>query len=110
MSGRDRKLSRNEAAFRAFNEGVREVEERLGDPVGEFVCECSDDSCEERVRMPLDQYQQVRTSAIRFVIRKGHEVASLESVVHESADYAVVEKREGEAASIARGDDPLPGS
>lgn len=42
MSDRTAKLTANEAAFRAFNEGVREVEERTGDAsAAEFVCECS---------------------------------------------------------------------
>lgn len=107
MTSRERKLSENEAAFRAFNEGVREVEERVGDtPVGEFVCECSDAVCEERIRLPLDEYEQVRADPIRFVIREGHEVAPLETVVRETADYAVIEKREGEAAAVARDDAP----
>ncbi|HEU5476280.1 MAG TPA: hypothetical protein VFU64_00430 [Gaiellaceae bacterium] len=103
MTSRDRKLSRNETAFRAFNEGVRDVEERIGDSsVAEFVCECSDAGCEERIRLPLAEYEQVRADPIRFVIKKGHEVAALEHVVRETAEYAVVEKHEGEAAAVAR--------
>lgn len=106
MTSRDRKLSRNETAFRAFNQGVREVEERVGDSsVVEFVCECSDASCEERIRLPLEEYERVRADPIRFVIKNGHEVISLERVVRETAGYAVIEKREGDAAAVARGDE-----
>lgn len=106
MSARERKLSENEAVFRAFNDGVREVEERMVESsVAEFVCECSSPSCEERIRLPLDAYGHVRADPIRFVIKKGHEVASLERVVHETADDAIVEKRKGQAAAVAQDND-----
>jgi hypothetical protein len=96
VSARARKLSANEAAFRAFNEGVHEVERRVGDSDdGEFACECSDPRCEERIRMPLDEYAHVRAETTRFVIKNGHEMTTLERVVHRTDDYAIVEKREG---------------
>ena len=106
MAERERKLSENEAVFRAFNEGVRDVEERLKEsPRIEVVCECSDTSCEERIEMRLEEYAEVRDSPIRFVVRRGHEVSPLERVVHEEETYSDVEKRSGEAADAAREDD-----
>jgi len=93
--------------FRAFNEGVRQVEEHVGDsPTAEFVCECSDAGCEERIRLLIADYADVRADPTRFVVKKGHEVAALERIVRETADYAVVEKLEGDAAEIARGTPP----
>lgn len=103
MSGRERKLGENEAAFRAFNEGIRVVEERIDDsPETEFVCECSDPACEARIRIPLTDYTAVRASPIRFLVKPGHEIASLERVLRQTDDYAVIEKREGEAAEAAQ--------
>jgi hypothetical protein len=58
--------------------------------------------------MSLEAYERVRTDAIRFVIKRGNEVASLERVVQETADYAAVEKLEGEPASIGCGDEASP--
>ena len=102
MSDRTAKLTANEAAFRAFNEGVREVEERTGDAsAAEFVCECSDAACEERIRIPLDEYEQVRTNPLRFMIKDGHEIAALEQVIRRTDAYTVVEKHDGEAAETA---------
>jgi hypothetical protein len=103
MSGRRRKLSENEVAFRAFNEGIREVEQRVGGPPdADFVCECSDPACDARIRLPLAEYEQVRAVPIRFVVKLGHEVSALERVIRRTDDYAIIEKREGEAAETAR--------
>lgn len=98
MSDRTAKLIANEATFRAFNEGIREVEQRTSDAsAAEFVCECSGASCEARIRVPLDEYEQVRTDPLRFMIKDGHEVAALERVVRRAGAYTVVEKHEGDA-------------
>jgi hypothetical protein len=60
MSEPASRLAENETAFRTFNEGVGEVEHRVPSGSGEpeFVCECSNPDCTERVRMPLNGYKR----------------------------------------------------
>jgi hypothetical protein len=103
MRARERKLNANEAVFRGFNEGVLDVEQRVAESdEAEFVCECSDPGCEERLRVPLSEYTEVRVDPIHFLAKKGHEVAALERVVRETDDYLLVEKRKGEDTKAAR--------
>jgi hypothetical protein len=63
---------------------------------------CSDARCEERIRLPLDEYTQLRADPIRFVVKSGHEIAALERLTRQTDEYSIVEKREGESAEIAR--------
>jgi hypothetical protein len=52
----DERAARNEALFREVDEHVQQLEERLGSDseVAEFVCECSDDACVEKLPVPID--------------------------------------------------------
>lgn len=58
----------------------------------DFLCECSDLTCDERVPLTLEQYEKHHDQATHFVIVKGHEEPKVEKV-HKHADgIAVVEK------------------
>jgi hypothetical protein len=93
------RIAENEHTFRVLNEGVREVEERVGaDPsAARFFCECARTDCSEVVVMSLDEYQSVRADSSCFLIRKGHEVGDVEDVVREEQHYAVVKKQRRQA-------------
>jgi len=96
------RLARNEALFREVNERIREVSDNFGEDqeTYDFVCECSDAACTQRVVLTRAQYEDVRSDPTRFVVVKGHVLPEIEAVVDQAEDHVVVEK-EGAAADIA---------
>jgi len=48
--------------------------------------------CGQRVRVPLDVYERVRSQDDRFVVRPGHETPELERAVEWTSEYVVVDK------------------
>jgi len=95
-------IARNEAFFRAVNEGIAEASERFDSSEAEFLCECGDARCTHRIEVTLEEYQNVREHPARFLVRRGHNLPEVEEVVHRSRRYAIVEKVDKVAASIAR--------
>jgi hypothetical protein len=104
---REERLAQNEAFFRSVNERIRDVAERHGsDPHEyEFLCECSDPTCVERVMLSLAEYEAVRADGARFVLADGHADATIENVVVTAPDHVVVEKV-GVAGEVAQALDP----
>jgi hypothetical protein len=108
-SDRARRIAENEALFRDLNEEVGVVahafstggEQRTFD----FLCECGDASCAERVAVTLAAYEELRSSPVRFMVVPGHEAPEVERVVETRGAYAVIEKI-GKTAEIARERDP----
>ena len=99
-------LARNEAVFRAVNERIRELGARFGSEGFEFICECADETCTERVRLTLEQYDHIRALARRFVVVSGHEATPLvERVIFRSPQFSIVHKI-GLAADVAAEHDP----
>jgi hypothetical protein len=98
----ERRLALNEALFREVNERIRAISDTFGqkDETYDFLCECSDPMCAERVVMTSAEYEYVRADPTRFVVAKGHVLPEVESVVDRAKDHVVVEE-EGEAAYIA---------
>ena len=106
MEPHEHRVALNETAFRAVNERIGEVTSKIYlDPEGEFICECGDGDCTERVTLRLDEYEAVRAAPNRFFVKCGHDDPRAERVVAASADYSVVEKF-GEAGAIAVERDP----
>jgi hypothetical protein len=101
-SGQKKRLALNEALFRDVNDRIREISDTFErkDETYDFVCECSDPACTQRVVLTLAEYERVRSDPTRFVVAKGHALPEVESVVARARDHVVVEK-EGEAADIA---------
>ena len=96
------RLAQNEAVFRDVNENIKTVVSDLPGRAGsyEFVCECADATCTTRITLTLSEYEQIRSSPVRFVVAPGHDVAAVEVVVAEHDGHAVVEKQ-GVAGAIA---------
>jgi hypothetical protein len=109
MDGRTRRIAENEALFRDLNEEVGAVahsfSQRGESRTFDFLCECGDSSCAQRVPVTLTKYEELRGSPLRFVVVPGHEIPDVEHVVEETAHYSVIEKF-GEAAEIVRDRDP----
>lgn len=95
-------LARNEAFFRTVNEGIAEASERFESEEAEFLCECGDPACTDRVEVPLDEYENVREHPTRFLVRRGHVAPEVEQVVTRRRRYAIVEKVDAVAARIVR--------
>jgi hypothetical protein len=89
--------ARNEALFREVNERIAQLGEnaQAWSPDGtiEFLCECGEEGgCGQRVRVPAEAYERVRSQDDRFVVRPGHETPELEHAVEWTDDYVVVDK------------------
>ena len=103
----EERLARNESFFRSVNERIREIvgEQGADGHVYEFICECADTACLERVRLTIAEYEAIRASGTRFLLAEGHDIGAIETVVAETSAGIVVEKV-GVAAEIADALDP----
>jgi hypothetical protein len=109
LDGRLAKQARNEALFREVNERIASLGEsaQAWSPDGtiEFLCECGEeDGCGQRVRVPLDVYERIRSQDDRFFVRPGHETPEIERAVEWTDDYVVVDKIPAAEPYVA--DDP----
>jgi hypothetical protein len=95
--------------FRDVNERVREINEKfsLFVPLGDWVCECADQGCSERVALKPEEYEKVRSDSRRFVVAPSdeHLFAEIENLVEGNERYWVVEKY-GIAGDLAAEVDP----
>jgi len=100
------KAAVDQSLFREVNERVEEINSGLGRvaPLSDFVCECADPECVQRLSLTVAEYEGVRENGRRFVVVPGH-VASDERVVQENERFAIVEKTAG-AADVAEKLDP----
>jgi hypothetical protein len=99
-------IARNEAFFRSVNEGIAEASERFESEEAEFLCECGDPRCTDRLEVPLEEYEAVRENATRFLVRRSHVIPEVEQVVRRRRRYTVVQKVDRVAAGIVRRLDP----
>lgn len=81
MSERELRIAHTEALFRDVNERIAESARRFSSDDAEFVCECSDPGCAERVHATMDLYEQVRSDGTHFLLVPGHEDTEVERVV-----------------------------
>jgi hypothetical protein len=90
---RQRRIEENEKLFREVNERVAEMHKGFQTgPDPEWVCECGDESCFDKVAVSLADYQEIRARNDWFFIRPGHEKLDVERVVQQRDGYYVVEK------------------
>jgi hypothetical protein len=97
----------NEALFREVNERIEDVTTTLvpdNEPM-QFLCECDDADCVEKVSATPAEYEAIRAVATHFVVLPGHEDPAVEHVVQQTERFLVVEK-EGRAAHEAEESDP----
>jgi hypothetical protein len=104
------RAARNEALFRRVNERLEEVNEgfQLVTDDAEFVCECANMECAERIHLPLAKYEAVRRYATHFLVKPDHVLPEEERVVERHPQFIVVEKF-GHAGERARDLDPRSG-
>jgi hypothetical protein len=105
MSERGDRLARNEAMFRSVNERVEEVVQSGPGEEIDFLCECGNAECTEKVTLTRGEYEQIRSDATQFAVVPGHEIPEIEEIVLRKDRYLVVRKRP-EEAGIAQETDP----
>jgi len=78
-----------EELFREVNERIVRLNQEFESPEGEYLCECPNSLCAERLRLTLAEYEAVRRDPCRFLMAPGHErVGSI--VLEQNASYEVV--------------------
>ena len=99
--------ARNEALFREVNERIEAISTTVPPeekPV-EFLCECDNKDCAEKISATRAEYEAVRAVGTQFIVSPGHQDPRVESVVRQNDRFLVVEK-EGRAGHDAEKSDP----
>jgi hypothetical protein len=104
---RELQAATKQVIFREINEKLEALNTSFSEiiPVGDFVCECADITCIERIAMTLAEYEQLRAHPTHFAVRHGHLSPETERVVEERIGYTIVEKL-GAASDYAARFDP----
>jgi hypothetical protein len=88
--------ARTQSLFRDVNERILEVNEAfsIALELGDWICECADDACTERVALTMEEYEAVRASPIRFAVAPAdkHFYPELEMLVLKHQRFWIVEK------------------
>ena len=103
------RVGRNQALYREVNERVREMNEAFDAllPIGEWICECANEQCFDKIEMTHEEYESVRAGERHFFVKPddSHVASEAELVVERHERYWVVEKI-GLAGAIAEREDP----
>ena len=106
MEERAIQRGRTEAAFREVNERIAENARRFESGQTEFICECGDARCTERIEATLEEYERVRADGATFLLAPGHRDASIERLIARRPRSHVVEKVHSGARAIVRALNP----
>jgi hypothetical protein len=101
--------AKSQSLFREVNERVESLNESFSTmlPLGDFICECANNICVERIALSFPEYESVRDDPRRFCVAAGdlHVWPDVENVVERNERFWIVEKIE-EAGRVAEGLDP----
>jgi hypothetical protein len=100
------RIARTESLFRHVNERIAETAERFDSDETDFLCECADTHCQDRLELPLEKYEEVREDPTTFVIADGHELPAHEKVVERGEPYLIVRKVGRALKAAVRRTDP----
>ena len=107
------RLARNQALYREVNERVQAINEAFDNllPLGDWICECANPECSERLSLTHEEYETLRADGSRFAVApdEAHLFPEVENVTERHDRYWVVEKQ-GIAAQVAVEADPRSGS
>jgi hypothetical protein len=107
ISHAERRQIENEMIFRRGNEEVGEALDDLDaqhieaghfDLVRDenlelyFKCECSDENCDERIPVLLDEYQTIHEDRDTFIVLPNHQFDPIEKILKKTKTYNVVKK------------------
>ncbi len=96
------RAARNQAVCRDVNDRIDELNEQLGsdDALPQYICECLDVSCGERIAIPHHDYLRIRRNPVEFVVVPGHEDLQVEQVIDRETSWLIVRKL-GVGAKVA---------
>ena len=101
--------ARTQSLFRDVNERVCEINATFADyvPLGDWICECAENACVERIALTTEEYEQIRADATTFAVapRVEHVFEQIEAVVRRTDRYWVVQKS-GPAGELVKRVDP----
>jgi hypothetical protein len=108
VSAADARRGINEALFREINERLEALGQTFARPqeTVDFICECANPECADRIGMTLSEYESVRAEPTRFAVKPGHADTEVEAVVSETDRFVVVDKRDRETVAVSRDTDP----
>ena len=95
-----RRAAQNRELFGEIGDDLRLLSERVDGElaIDEFVCECVDSGCSDRVALTVAEYEAVHEMPARFAVRPGHVHADYDEVVDEHDQFTVVAKRAASGA------------
>lgn len=99
-------MARTESAYREVNEAIAATAAKFEADETDFVCECADPECADRVTVELADYEGIRRKGTRFLLARGHAEAKIERLVEHHDEYDIVEKIDPVAAEVARALNP----
>ena len=99
-------MARTESAFRELNEAITTTAARFEADETDLICECADPACADRLTVELDDYEDVRGEATRFLLAPGHARPEVEKVVESRPEFEIVDKVAPVAAAVARALNP----
>ena len=102
MNEREVKIAKTEALFRDVNERIAETSERFDADEAEFMCECADPGCAERLEVPLEVYEDVRSDGTTFLLNPDHVEPDVEKVVRHHHGFSIVRKVDEVVARMVR--------
>jgi hypothetical protein len=109
LQDREARAAKNESRFREINERIERSNEGFdfAFSANTWICECSNETCAERLQLSVEEYEVIRSDGARFLVAPGEEHVwlEIENVSKRCARYWVVEKK-GEAAELAERADP----
>jgi hypothetical protein len=106
------RVAKNQATFRAANEGIERFAEELAPEISTvpFICECPNRSCRTVVPVSIADYETVRSQGRWFLVARGHEVTKLDGLefarVERTHERFTLMEKIGEAGEIAESLDP----
>jgi hypothetical protein len=107
MSSREERMAKNEAATRKLNEEIEAAYEGASASNRfDMVCECALAMCDGSIDITMDEYRHVRMDPRQFAVVPEHFIGYIERIVYENDRFAVVAKREGVPADVARDENP----
>jgi hypothetical protein len=95
-------MARTESAFREVNEAIANTAARFDAEETDFVCECADPECAERMTVDLEDYEEVRAAPTQFLLAPGHSEPEVERVLERNGEFEMVDKVAPDAAAVAR--------
>lgn len=95
---RRERAAKNENLFREVNERIEDLAASAS--YTQFICECFDDACDQRVAMTVQEYEHIRSEGSQFFVLPGHNVQDVDEVVEANDRYLIVRKI-GAGAEVA---------